>query len=883
MEGVRFGDFEVKKKLGEGGMGQVYLARQISLDRNVALKVLPERLARDESFRVRFEREARQAARLNHPNIIQMYAYGIKDGIPYFAMEFVEGTDLAALLRSRGRFPVREALRVTKDVAKALAAAEKRKVVHRDIKPSNIMVKEDGTVKVMDFGLAKAIGSQSMVTQANMVLGTPHYMSPEQGKGAQVDVRSDLYSLGVVLFELLTGEVPFKADTPTSLIYQHIYEQPPPLRGKNPEIPPAVESLVIKMLAKDPDQRFQSPVDVVKVIEQLESGATPSAGGPMTLEIDLPPSEAATLKQERPAVDQRQTDARRVTPVGETTPATPASGQQLTVVVKSRPWVPIVITLIILGAVGGGVYFAYRRGLFRRVSEPPRPTPNGQQKPNGRKPDGQQKPDGQKPPPKPPPPVGHAKVRFPASKLLGRLPSGTVATIRATGTPPVHGIRLDSDIEVEEGRYTVRMERKGYEPVEVSLIVDETGVSPPLTTVRPEWRLRKDLQEALDAAENYRIEKKFELAVRELEKVVKVIPDYDGGKVRQNLERMRTLQEKQVKAEDLLAQALVARGEGKWEKVLSVLEEVTRDYRDVLRDFEKRVVPLESEARGECQKSKKFDVLVEEARRHIREGDLDRAEMSIGRARDLRPEGEGLAELSEKVVVLRRLLADAREALAKHDYEKTLSLVATYVRDAPQCRLGKKIKREAEAARSDERRLRGKIGSASAKIRAAVEANPDAVPKMVDETLALLNLLKERHGRDVAAEVRKLEAAREKALTGSVRRRALALVRRIDEASAKLRLKELLALVDPQSSEEREALRRQFETMLASSLRVVRSSHEVERVEVSADRRRVRVEVVHHYCYVEKDSGASIEGSQRKVFHLLERDGRWYLEKIELR
>ena len=569
MEGVRFGDFEVKKKLGEGGMGQVYLARQISLDRNVALKVLPERLARDESFRVRFEREARQAARLNHPNIIQMYAYGIKDGIPYFAMEFVEGTDLAALLRSRGRFPVREALRVTKDVAKALAAAEKRKVVHRDIKPSNIMVKEDGTVKVMDFGLAKAIGSQSMVTQANMVLGTPHYMSPEQGKGAQVDVRSDLYSLGVVLFELLTGEVPFKADTPTSLIYQHIYEQPPPLRGKNPEIPPAVESLVIKMLAKDPDQRFQSPVDVVKVIEQVESGAAPSAGGPMTLEIDLPPSEAATLKQERPAVDQRQTDARRVTPVGETTPATPASGQQLTVVVKSRPWVPIVITLIILGAVGGGVYFAYRRGLFRRVSEPPRPTPNGQQKPNGRKPDGQQKPDGQKPPPKPPPPVGHAKVRFPASKLLGRLPSGTVATIRATGTPPVHGIRLDSDIEVEEGRYTVRMERKGYEPVEVSLIVDETGVSPPLTTVRPEWRLRKDLQEALDAAENYRIEKKFELAVRELEKVVKVIPDYDGGKVRQNLERMRTLQEKQVAHIQAVLAPSTDPSSPSWERLMS--------------------------------------------------------------------------------------------------------------------------------------------------------------------------------------------------------------------------------------------------------------------------------------------------------------------------
>lgn len=251
----QLGEFLVKKQLGEGGMGAVYLGYQESLDRDVALKVLTERLCRDEKFIARFKREARSAASIVHPNVIQIYVIGEQDGVHYFAMEYVRGKDLSETLAGGTPFRVEEALDVVQQVAEALSAAGEVGIIHRDLKPANIMVTDRGLVKVTDFGLAKIAGSDMDVTEAGTIVGTANYMSPEQGQGKSLDIRSDIYSLGVVLFELLAGRVPFKADQPSAVLYMHVYEPPPPPSQFNKSVPPSVDRLVLRMMAKDPDDR----------------------------------------------------------------------------------------------------------------------------------------------------------------------------------------------------------------------------------------------------------------------------------------------------------------------------------------------------------------------------------------------------------------------------------------------------------------------------------------------------------------------------------------------------------------------------------------------------------------------------------------------------
>lgn len=297
---VKLGEYILEKQIGKGGMGRVYLAHQESLDRKVAIKVLPKELASDQTFRLRFEREAKMAANLVHPNVIQIYSYGIEKGIPYFAMEYVDGEDIAVKLKRGERFTIRQTISTVKDVAKALDAAHKRNMVHRDIKPSNVMIASDSSVKVMDFGLARAARVETAVTQKGIVMGTPPYMSPEQGKGEPLDIRSDLYSLGILFYELLSGQVPFKAETPTAVIYQHIYEKPKSLREFNQDIPAELESVVMKMIEKAPKERFQTPAELIEVLTAFETDAsTAAATGPRTLEIDTSRTITAVPAQEK--------------------------------------------------------------------------------------------------------------------------------------------------------------------------------------------------------------------------------------------------------------------------------------------------------------------------------------------------------------------------------------------------------------------------------------------------------------------------------------------------------------------------------------------------------------------------------------------------------
>jgi eukaryotic-like serine/threonine-protein kinase len=259
------GRYELQHLLGQGGMASVHLAYDAVLDRRVAVKTLHTELGREQSFRERFRREAQAVAKLNHTNIVSVFDSGedVIDGsaVPYIVMEFVEGKPLRDVLdediAQHGAMPTEKALSITADVLAALDASHEMGLVHRDIKPGNVMVTARGVVKVMDFGIARALQSGvTSMTQTGMVVGTPQYLSPEQALGRGVDARSDLYSVGCMLFELLTGRLPFEGDSPLSIAYQHVQEEPVPPSSINRAVPPAVDALVARALRKNPAERF---------------------------------------------------------------------------------------------------------------------------------------------------------------------------------------------------------------------------------------------------------------------------------------------------------------------------------------------------------------------------------------------------------------------------------------------------------------------------------------------------------------------------------------------------------------------------------------------------------------------------------------------------
>ena len=262
--GKTVGKYRVVARLGRGGMAEVYKAYQPGLDRYVALKVLHSYLADDADFIGRFEREARAVANLRHPNIVQVFDFDVQGELYYMAMEFVDGPTLKAELQERSRkgqiFSVEESTRIMGALCDAIDYAHRHGMVHRDLKPANFMLNKEGQVLVLDFGIAKIVGA-TQYTVTGAVAGTPAYMSPEQGQGQRGDARSDIYSLGVVLYEMVTGRVPFDADTPFAVIMKHISDPLPMPRSINPDLPEAVETVILKALAKNPDDRFQSAID----------------------------------------------------------------------------------------------------------------------------------------------------------------------------------------------------------------------------------------------------------------------------------------------------------------------------------------------------------------------------------------------------------------------------------------------------------------------------------------------------------------------------------------------------------------------------------------------------------------------------------------------
>jgi len=359
------GRYELDGIVGRGGMAEVFRARDIRLDRIVGVKTLRDDLARDQTFQARFRREAQSAASLNHPSIVAVYDTGedMMGGtpVPYIVMEFVDGRTLRDLLRDDRRLLPERAAEITDGVLRALDYSHRNGIVHRDIKPGNVMLTRNGEVKVMDFGIARAVSdAQATMTQTAQVIGTAQYLSPEQARGERVDARSDLYSSGCLLYELLTGRPPFTGDSPVAIAYQHVREQPIPPSRIDPEVPAWADAIVLKAMEKDPNDRYQTAGDMRNDIQRALSGA------PVSAPMHSDPYATGTRRIGQATQMAGATSAIPPYRYGEE-----QQGQDYGEPPRRRAWPWVLAAVIALLLVGGGIYaFKFISGNGGNIAVP---------------------------------------------------------------------------------------------------------------------------------------------------------------------------------------------------------------------------------------------------------------------------------------------------------------------------------------------------------------------------------------------------------------------------------------------------------------------------------------------------------------------------------
>jgi len=342
LTGRQFGPYQVVAPLGEGGMAAVYKAYQPSMDRYVALKILPRHFAQDPEFVQRFTREARLIANLQHPHILPVHDFGESDGYTYMAMRFIRGGELSQWIEANRPLSLAQVRRIITQIGDALDYAHGQGVVHRDVKPSNVLIDERGNCLLTDFGLAKMVETSVKITRTGGILGTPAYMSPEQGLGQGIDHRSDIYALGIILYEMVTGRPPYQAETPMAVMIKHIQSPLPPPHQYNPDLPEDVERVILKSLAKEKDDRYATAGDMVQALQQATEQPTVAMG-----------TARPTVAAIRPPQIQ---EAETAVPPPQPAPSSPR---------QRRAWLYAGIA-VLLAAVGGFILL----GVFGGADDP---------------------------------------------------------------------------------------------------------------------------------------------------------------------------------------------------------------------------------------------------------------------------------------------------------------------------------------------------------------------------------------------------------------------------------------------------------------------------------------------------------------------------------
>jgi serine/threonine-protein kinase len=374
--------YEVGELIGRGGMADVYIGRDDRLGRTVAIKMMRPDLARDPQFQTRFQREAHASAALNHPNIVAVFDTGEEEippngehvglALPYMVMEYVDGNTLRALLR-KDEVSIDQAVEWTEGILGAVAYSHENHIVHRDIKPGNVMVDESGTVKVMDFGIARALSdSSATMTQTQAVVGTAQYLSPEQARGETVDFRSDLYSVGCVLFELLTGRPPFVGDSPVAVAYQHVREEPPAATSLNPDLSPALDSVLRKALAKDKADRFQTGKEFLTALRAAHYDGIPVSDNQSTTVI--PPAVIPADAEPTQAMGSIQAEDDSIFEPREELPESYEMTGQVDSVSEDRPkkrrgWLIALLLVLLLGGGAFAGWWFWNEAEQRRIEE----------------------------------------------------------------------------------------------------------------------------------------------------------------------------------------------------------------------------------------------------------------------------------------------------------------------------------------------------------------------------------------------------------------------------------------------------------------------------------------------------------------------------------
>ena len=461
------GKYKIDRLLGKGGMGAVFLAHDLTLEREVAIKVLPPDISMDEHIVKRFQQEAKTSAKLDHTNIIPIYRVESEGGLNYFVMKYVAGTSLEDVLDQKQPLTIDYIQRVLWEAACALGHAHQRGVVHRDVKPANIMFDHDGRVMLTDFGISKALQAASGFTGTGMIIGTPHYMAPEQAKGSTVDGRADQYSLGVVAYRMLTGELPYSGDSVHTILYKHIFEEVPRVSGKRVGTPEFLTTAISRALSKEPGQRYGTMEEFATAVWPEQPVAVPTKGAATRSQRRPPPPRPASASPDAPT---EVTNA-------PTTPI-PRAGLRIAPAKKQRSSVGMVVGAVVLVVAGVGGYLALGKKSEPppQASLPPAPPPVTAPVETGRvatQPPAPRRGTDTRPPPAPAAAQGYVSVNS--------NPPGTLFIDgRDLGSVPV------IEEPVSAGRHTIRVERAGFKTK------TETVDVPANTTVRRTYVLEQE-------------------------------------------------------------------------------------------------------------------------------------------------------------------------------------------------------------------------------------------------------------------------------------------------------------------------------------------------------------------------------------------------------